>query len=97
MEIIKKVSAVVVFHDNTNLLLVRNTVVDGYGDWKYDLPKGEIDNGLTPKQTALKEFKEECGIDLDPNVLVYYGKSLYSKYKDLEFFIYEVDSVEMFT
>ena len=29
---------------------------------KWDLPKGKIDNGETPEQTAIREVTEECGI-----------------------------------
>ncbi len=30
---------------------------------KWDLPKGKIDNGETPKEAALREIEEECNIN----------------------------------
>ncbi len=38
---------------------------------KWDLPKGKIDDGETPEQTAVREISEECGLqDLQRNDLI---------------------------
>jgi len=34
------------------------------GDYIYELPAGLMDNGETPEQAAVREFKEETGLDL---------------------------------
>ncbi len=33
---------------------------------RWDLPKGKIDEGETPLQTAVREIKEECNITINP-------------------------------
>jgi len=45
-----------VFNHNNDLLLIERL-----GVW--DLPKGKIDSGETPEITALREVKEECGVN----------------------------------
>ncbi len=44
-----------VFNAEQHLLIIHRL---GY----WDLPKGKIDKGETPKQAALREVEEECGI-----------------------------------
>ncbi len=39
------------------------------GDYLYELPAGLIDAGETPEEAAVREMKEETGLDFD----VYYG------------------------
>lgn len=45
----------VVFRNNKLLFIFRNE--------KWDLPKGKIDHGESPKEAALREVAEECGIE----------------------------------
>lgn len=47
------------FHGNVELLLIKN--VSG-GHWSF--PKGHVENGETEEETALREIKEETGIDV---------------------------------
>jgi predicted NUDIX family NTP pyrophosphohydrolase len=61
----------------------------------FSLPKGMIDEGEQPVETAIREIKEECDIDLDKKRLHYLGHYEYIKYKDLELFYYPVKSGEI--
>jgi len=54
-------TAVVAFNERSELLLVRRAVEPGKGKWC--LPGGFQELGETPEQCALREFKEETGLD----------------------------------
>lgn len=41
------------------------------GAWS--IPKGEVDRGETPFEAALREFREETGVRLDPDELIPLG------------------------
>ncbi|MGB6035724.1 MAG: NUDIX domain-containing protein [Cryomorphaceae bacterium] len=45
-----------VHNENNEHLLI-------YRKGKWDLPKGKLDDGETPEQAALREVKEECGVN----------------------------------
>ncbi|MCL1822747.1 MAG: NUDIX domain-containing protein [Oscillospiraceae bacterium] len=47
------------FHGNTEILLIRH---EKSGYWSF--PKGHIEDGETEEQTALREIKEETGLDV---------------------------------
>ena len=47
------------FHGNTEILLIRH-IKSGY--WSF--PKGRIEEGETEAQTAIREIKEETGLDV---------------------------------
>ena len=49
----------------------------------WDIPKGMADPGETSAQAALREAREECGLDLDPRTLVDLGRFTYRPDKDL--------------
>lgn len=58
----------------------------------WSIPKGCMDNDVdkTYKDAAIREFKEETGIDIErPNNLVFLGKFSYQVDKDLAVFLYE--------
>lgn len=50
---------------DTKVLLVRESI-----DGKWSLPGGWADVGFTPKETAIKECKEETGLDVDVKALL---------------------------
>lgn len=58
-------AAYVVLKRDEKILLQRrfNT---GYMDGKYSLPAGHVDKGETFTQCAIREAKEEIGVDLEP-------------------------------
>ena len=58
--------------------------VTGQDHW--DLPKGGAIAGETVLQAALRETREECGLDLDAEALVDLGRLPYRARKDLHLF-----------
>jgi 8-oxo-dGTP diphosphatase len=56
---------------NDRLLLVRRAIEPGYGKWVF--PGGYVDRGETLTSAAIREAREECGLDvrLDNLVNVY--------------------------
>ena len=53
------------------------------GGRHWDIPKGIAEPGETSAQAALREAREECGLDLDPLVLRDLGRFTYRPDKDL--------------
>jgi 8-oxo-dGTP pyrophosphatase MutT (NUDIX family) len=72
---------VVIFSDRRELLLCH---VTGHDHW--DLPKGGARPGESPLQAALRETREETGLDLCAQALVELGRFDYSPKKDLHLF-----------
>lgn len=73
------------FHGNTELLLIKHA---NGGHWSF--PKGHVEAGETEVETALREIKEETGIDviIDPSfreVISYSPKK--DTQKDVIYFI----------
>lgn len=46
-----------------SVLLLRRAVQPGHGDW--DLPAGYLDPGESPEEAAIRETREEAGIDVE--------------------------------
>lgn len=60
------------------------------GDF-WNLPKGKMEVGEEPIQTAIRETEEEIGLELKPSDLVVdFGKRPYLKDKDLHLFLVEL-------
>jgi 8-oxo-dGTP pyrophosphatase MutT (NUDIX family) len=73
VERFKLISAVHVFlvRDKEVLLLRRfNT---GYEDGNYSVPAGHLDGGEQVKSAAIREAREECGIEISPEDLEVVG------------------------
>ncbi len=51
---------VVIFHDN-DVFLIKNS----YGSYSWTLPGGNIEKNETPESAAIREVKEEIGINLN--------------------------------
>jgi 8-oxo-dGTP diphosphatase len=58
-----KVAAVVFIEDRGRVLLVRRAMNPERGKWS--LPAGYIDYGENPREAALREVKEETGLDVE--------------------------------
>jgi 8-oxo-dGTP pyrophosphatase MutT (NUDIX family) len=72
---------VVILNPDRELLLCH---VTGQNHW--DLPKGGIDPGETPLQAALRETREEAGLQLDGQALLDLGRVPYTNKKNLHLF-----------
>ncbi len=59
----------IIFNDKGEILFIRHTTV-------WDLPKGKIEKGETPEDAALREVKEECGLD-DHLIIIQHLKDTY--------------------
>jgi len=62
-------AGVIVLSKSTNFNPVSIAMVKGkdhkkYGPGKWGFPKGNIDRGESDRQAALREFKEETGVDI---------------------------------
>jgi len=72
---------VLVLNAQRELLLCHVTHQD-----HWDLPKGGIEMGETPREAALRETREETGLRLDGSTLADLGRMAYRPKKDLHLF-----------
>ena len=56
------------------------------GAWHWDIPKGGAEPGEAPREAALRETREECGLDLHDRPLRDLGRQRYRPTKDLHLF-----------
>ena len=56
------------------------------GAWHWDIPKGSAEPGETPLHAALRETREECGLDFTGQPLHDLGRMRYMARKDLHLF-----------
>jgi ADP-ribose pyrophosphatase YjhB (NUDIX family) len=61
-------AAYVVFREQDNILLMRRANT-GYFDGHYSLPAGHFEEGETATHVAVRESKEELGVDIIPEDL----------------------------
>src|SRR5690242_9985844 len=59
-------SAYLFFIKQDNILLLRRCNT-GYEDGKYSVPAGHLEAHETIQHTAIREAKEEVGVDINPN------------------------------
>ena len=61
----------------------------------YDIPKGEMNMDETPIQCAIRETKEETGLNIPKNILKYLGEFDYLPNKKLHLFKcnYNIDDI----
>lgn len=57
-----------IFRDGGKVLLIRRANT-GYRDGWYSLPSGHLNGGETAARAAIREAKEEVGVDIDLNAL----------------------------
>lgn len=64
-----KVAVGTIIHDGDGkIVLVRRAIEPGFGLWVF--PGGYVDRGETPQSAALREAREECGLDVRLDALV---------------------------
>lgn len=70
--------------DGSKVLIVRPT---GWGG-TWEIPKGTMDQGENPKETAVREYREETGVKLKKGNLQKVGKYPLHPKKDVIMFVY---------
>lgn len=68
--------AVLAFEDD-KVLLVRHGEAASHITDTYGLPSGRLEDGETEKQAAIREFKEETGLQTTPEDLIDYPANVY--------------------
>ena len=56
------------------------------GAWHWDIPKGAAEPGEAPQAAALRETREECGLDFAGQPLLDLGRLAYRPNKDLHLY-----------
>jgi 8-oxo-dGTP pyrophosphatase MutT (NUDIX family) len=72
---------ILVLNPQAELLLCHVTAA-----WHWDIPKGSLEPGETPLAAALRETREECGLDFSGQRLTDLGRMAYRPRKDLHLF-----------
>ena len=85
---VKKISAGVVVTDGKRVVLGH---VTGQSHW--DLPKGGVDSGESLERAAVRELREETGIQAPVSKLEPLGTFNYSQTKNLALFLLRVDQM----
>ncbi|MFG6115384.1 NUDIX domain-containing protein [Halobacillus sp. MO56] len=84
----KKLSAGLILTDGEKFLGCHST-----GNWFYDLPKGEVGGAENPKETCIREAKEETSLDVPADHLVDLGVFEYNPKKNLHLFLWKVEEL----
>jgi len=79
------VRALVLSEDKQQLLLVRESA-----DGKWSLPGGWADVGRSPKEVAVKEVKEETGLDVNPVALMAVFDKRKHPHPPQPFYVYKI-------
>jgi putative (di)nucleoside polyphosphate hydrolase len=83
----KKVSSGVIV-TNGKYILVGH--VTGEPRWICDIPKGRVEPDESFLQAAIRELKEETGLEAESDILVPMGVHAYTKNKDLALYLWVV-------
>ena len=73
---------------SSGIVKTKRKIVLGCKSYKWDLPKGEIEKDEKPIDAAVREAKEETGLQIDKNDLTELGFFDYTKHKDLWLYLY---------
>lgn len=87
----KKLSCGIVFVDESNKMLMIHSAT--YSHW--DLPKGTQAKGETQIETAIRETREETGIQVKAEDLIELGLYHYNRFKDLWLYFIKVDKIDI--
>lgn len=84
----KDISSAVLFTNNVYFLSVHPT-----NKLYWEIPKGVIDDGEKADDAAIREFREETGIELDKSKLHYVGTYPLHNSKDIALFLYVTNTL----
>ena len=74
-----KRAGIIIRKQGTNLILLEQGWGKHLPDNIYDIPKGHLEEGELAEDAAIREAKEEAGIDIEPNELTFLGDFPYGK------------------
>ena len=63
-------------------MLVKNTLKSGYAKEIYGAPAGRLEKGETEKQAAVRELKEETGLEITESDLSEFNNNFYTAILD---------------
>lgn len=75
-------TAAYVFLRKEGKLLLARRCNTGWQDGKYQMPAGHVEPGELPSETAIREAKEEVGVDIDPHDLRFMHVGFRGKHDD---------------
>jgi 8-oxo-dGTP pyrophosphatase MutT (NUDIX family) len=81
---------ILVLNPRAELLLCHVT-----GAWHWDIPKGSAEPGEAPLAAALRETREECGLDFSRQPLLDLGPMAYQSRKNLHLFALLTDHFDL--
>lgn len=84
----KKISAGLILTDKTKFLGCHST-----GNYFYDIPKGSIEEGETPREACVREVQEETGLLVNHENLIDLGVFEYNYEKNLHLFLLVKDDL----
>ena len=84
----KSLSAGVIVYDGSKFIIGHDT-----SSKHWDIPKGKIEPNEVAIAAAVRELKEETGIDVDWRNLIHLGIFEYKKDKDLSLYLWKVQSL----
>lgn len=87
----EKSCGIAIILKNEKILLVHPTSAKWWGT--YSIPKGHVEPGENPRQTASRETFEETGIHVSPSSLRVSGILEYKSGKIVEYFLYHIENV----
>jgi 8-oxo-dGTP pyrophosphatase MutT (NUDIX family) len=80
---LKTTSSAVIVTDGVSIVLGHITNQNAW-----DVPKGKVDGGESFLQAAIRELKEETGLQAPPSDLIPLGVKAYKKHKNLAIYVW---------
>lgn len=68
------VVAGILINDNNEILIAKRKIDKSMGGY-WEFPGGKIEDGETPKESLIRELKEEMNINI--KIIEYFGESIY--------------------
>jgi 8-oxo-dGTP pyrophosphatase MutT (NUDIX family) len=88
----KESSGILILNKHKKVLILRSSS-GSFEIWS--IPKGEIDKNESTLEAAVRETKEEAGISVNPDLLVYLGEKTYkTKKKKIHVYLFNAKQIE---